>query len=146
MKVNILEVLYNNWDMIIAFPPCTHLAVSGTKFFAQKIADGRQQQGINFFMLFANHACKMIAIENPVGIMSSVWRKHNQIVQALEFGHPESKKTCLWLKGLPKLIPTIVLPLPGSADGITKHLKGKIKLWLLVNGLVLMTKEPPFAK
>jgi len=100
---DILDVLYNDWDMIIAFPPCTHLAVSGTKYFAQKIADGRQQQGIDFFMLFANHPCKMIAIENPVGIMSSKWRKPDQIIQPFEYGHPESKKTCLWLKNLPKL-------------------------------------------
>ncbi len=109
---DILDVLYNNWDMIIAFPPCTHLAVSGTKCFAQKIADGRQQQGINFFMLFANHSCKLVVIENPVGIMSSKWRKPDQIIQPFEFGHPESKKTCLWLKGVPRLKPTNILQKP----------------------------------
>ena len=109
---DILDVLYNDWDMIIAFPPCTHLAVSGSKYFAQKIADGRQQQGIDFFMLFANHPCKMIAIENPIGIMSSKWRKPDQIIQPFEYGHPESKKTCLWLKGLPKLKQTNILKKP----------------------------------
>ena len=91
------------WDMIIAFPPCTHLAVSGAAHFAKKIADGRQQQGIDFFMQFANAKCEKVVIENPVGIMSSVYRKPDQIIQPYEFGEPFSKKTCLWVKGLPLL-------------------------------------------
>lgn len=103
---DVTPLLDQDWDMIIAFPPCTHLAVSGARHFAQKIADGRQQQGINFFMLFANNKCPKIAIENPVGIMSSNWRKPDQIIQPYEFGHMECKKTCLWLKGLPLLTPT----------------------------------------
>lgn len=106
---DVREVLDEHWDLIIAFPPCTHLAVSGARHFAQKIADGRQQEGIDFFMLFANHPCERIAIENPVGIMSSKWRKPNQIIQPYQFGHPESKKTCLWLKGLPNLEPTDIV-------------------------------------
>lgn len=92
--------------MIIAFPPCTHLAVSGAAWFEQKRKDGRQQEGIDFFMKIANSDCDKIAIENPVGIMSNKWRKPDQIIQPYEFGEPFSKKTCLWLKGLPKLIPT----------------------------------------
>ena len=100
------------WDMIIAFPPCTHLCVSGARHFAKKIADGRQQQGIDFFMMFANADCDKIAIENPIGIMSSKWRKPNQIIQPYHFGEPYSKSTCLWLKGLPELIHTNVLQRP----------------------------------
>jgi hypothetical protein len=103
---DVLLELEKEWDMVIAFPPCTHLAVSGAAWFAKKRADGRQQQGINFFMQFANAKCDKIAIENPVGIMSSVWRKPDCIIQPYEFGEPFSKKTCLWLKGLPKLKPT----------------------------------------
>lgn len=97
------------WDMIVAFPPCTHLAVSGAKHFVKKIADGRQQDGIDFFMLFANHKCPRIAIENPVGIMSTKYRKPDQIIQPYEYGDPSKKTTCLWLKGLPKLVPTNIV-------------------------------------
>ena len=97
------------WDMIIAFPPCTDLAVSGARWFAEKQADGRQQLAINFFMRFANANCEKIAIENPVGIMSSHYRKPDQIIQPWQFGHGETKKTCLWLKNLPLLEPTNIV-------------------------------------
>lgn len=103
-----------SWDMIIAFPPCTDLAVSGARYFKQKQADGRQQQSINFFMEFVNAPCDKIAIENPIGIMSSLYRKPNQIIQPYHFGHPESKATCLWLKNLPNLQPTNVLEKTGK--------------------------------
>ena len=106
---DVREILVEEWDMIIAFPPCTDLAVSGAAWFEEKRKDGRQQASIDFFMLFANHPCEKIAIENPVGIMSSKWRKPDQIIQPYEYGHPESKKTCLWLKGLPKLMPTKIV-------------------------------------
>jgi hypothetical protein len=106
LQQNVELLLKDDWDLIIAFPPCTHLAVSGAAWFQQKRLDGRQQQGINFFMLFTDLACERVAIENPVGIMSTQYRKPNQIIQPYEFGDPYSKKTCLWLKGLPKLIPT----------------------------------------
>lgn len=101
--------LREQWDMILAFPDCTHLAVSGARYFAQKRADGRQQAAIDFFMMFANHVCPRIAIENPVGIMSSVWRKPDQIIQPWMFGEDASKATCLWLKGLPLLAPTNII-------------------------------------
>ena len=97
------------WDMILAFPPCTHLAVSGARHFAEKRADGRQQAAIDFFMMFANADCPRIAIENPVGIMSTQYRKPDQIIQPWQFGHGETKKTCLWLKGLPPLHPTDIV-------------------------------------
>ena len=109
LQQDVLPLLKGKWDMIIAFPPCTDLAVSGAAWFEQKRKDGRQQKSIDFFMLFANTDCERIAIENPVGIMSTVWRKPDQIVQPYEYGEPFSKKTCLWLKGLQNLIPTKIV-------------------------------------
>ena len=109
LQVDALELLKMKWDMILAFPPCTHLAVSGARYFEQKRKDGRQQAAIDFFMRFANADCPKIAIENPVGIMSSVWRKPDQIIQPRQFGHGETKKTCLWLKGIPLLVPTNIV-------------------------------------
>lgn len=106
---DVIPLLEQHWDMIIAFPPCTHIAVSGALWFKQKQVDGRQQQGIDFFMLFANNKCPKIAIENPVGIMSTKWRKPDQIIQPYQFGDSFSKKTCLWLKGLPLLVPTSIV-------------------------------------
>lgn len=103
LHCDVTSVLNEDWDMIIAFPPCTHLASSGARWFKEKIKDGRQKQAIDFFMLFANHNCKKIAIENPVGIMSTIWRKPDQIIHPWQFGHAEQKTTCLWLKGLPLL-------------------------------------------
>ena len=97
------------WDLIVAFPPCTHLAVSGAKYFEQKRKDGRQQQGIDFFMKFTKADCEKIAIENPIGIMSTHYRKPDQIIQPWMFGHGETKATCLWLKNLPKLEPTDIV-------------------------------------
>lgn len=109
LQQDVLPLLDDDWDMIVAFPPCTHLAVSGAAWFIEKRKDGRQRQGIDFFMRFANAKCPKIAIENPVGIMSSVWRKPDQIIQPYQFGEPFSKKTCLWLKGLPHLVPTFIV-------------------------------------
>lgn len=96
----------DKWDMIIAFPPCTNLCVSGARHFAKKIADGRQQKSIEFFMQFVNADCDKIAIENPIGVMSTVYKKPNQIIQPYEFGDPVKKSTCLWLKNLNTLIET----------------------------------------
>lgn len=109
LQQDITPLLEQEWDMIIAFPPCTHLAVSGAAWFAQKIADGRQQEGIDFFMKFANLKCPRVAIENPIGIMSTKWRKPDQIIQPYMFGDATRKSTCLWLKGLPKLVPTNIV-------------------------------------
>lgn len=109
LKGDVRGYLAENWDMIIAFPPCTDLAVSGARWFPEKRADGRQQSSIAFFLLFAHHPCEKVAIENPVGIMSSIYRKPNQIIQPWQFGHGETKATCLWLKGLPALVPTKIV-------------------------------------
>jgi site-specific DNA-cytosine methylase len=120
---DVVPELQKHWDMIIAFPPCTDLAVSGAAWFEQKRKDGRQQASIDFFMLFANANCERIAIENPVGIMSSHWRKPDQIIQPYWFGDEAQKTTCLWLKGLPKLEPTKMV---GKGEFIT-HKSGKTK-------------------
>lgn len=103
LQQDVIPLLKEEWDMVIAFPPCTDLAVSGAKWFAQKRADGRQQASVAFFMEFANADCERIAIENPIGIISSHWRKPDQVIHPWMFGHPEQKSTCLWLKGLPLL-------------------------------------------
>ena len=97
------------FDMMIAFPPCTHLAVSGARWFPEKRADGRQQAAIDFFMALVNSPIQRIAIENPIGIMSRLHRKPDQIIQPWQFGHGEVKATCLWLKSLPPLVPTSVV-------------------------------------
>ena len=108
-----------NWDMIIAFPPCTYLTVTGNRWFSidrygekaiQRHKD--RKDAIDFFMTFANADCEKIAIENPVGIMSSEWRKPNQIINPWQFGDAFEKKTCLWLKGLPELKPTNIVEIP----------------------------------
>jgi hypothetical protein len=103
IKDDVLNVIERGWDLMIAFPPCTHLAVSGAKHFEQKIKDGRQQQGIDFFMKIVNAPINKIAIENPIGIMSKIYRKPDQIIQPYYFGDEAQKTTCLWLKNLPKL-------------------------------------------
>jgi len=100
---DVMNIIHDGWDMMIAFPPCTHLAVSGARHFEQKRKDGRQQQGIDFFMQMINAPIPKIAVENPIGIMSSIYRKPNQIIQPYHFGHEASKATCLWLKNLPLL-------------------------------------------
>ena len=100
---DIFEVINLGWDAMISFPPCTHLAVSGATHFAKKIADGRQQQGIDFFMAMINAPIEKIAVENPIGIMSKNYRTPDQIIQPYFFGDPFQKSTCLWLKNLPLL-------------------------------------------
>ena len=121
---NVGHITPKRWDMIIAFPPCTHLAVSGARHFEKKRADGRQREGIEFFCQFLNADCDRIVVENPVGIISGDYiqkyfpdlaekyglpQKPSQIVQPYEYGHPNKKTTCLWLKGLPKLVPTEII-------------------------------------
>lgn len=117
-----------HWDLMIAHPPCTHLAVSGSRYFAQKRADGRQQAAIDFFMKLINAPIHRICVENPVCIMSTHYRRPDQIIQPYQFGHPESKKTCLWLKNLPPLMPTHLLALPakGYWDNCTPSGQNKL--------------------
>ena len=106
---DIRDVLYDGWDLMIGHPPCDHLAVSGARWFKEKRADGRQQAAIEFFMMLANAPIEKIALENPVSIMSTQWRKPDQIIQPWMFGHGETKATCLWLKNLEKLQPTNIV-------------------------------------
>lgn len=108
IKGDVIRLLYQeSWDMVIAFPPCTHLAVSGARWFKDK--KQQQAEAISFFMQIVECPAPRIAIENPIGIMSTCYRKPDQIVQPWMFGHGETKATCLWLKGLPKLIPTDIV-------------------------------------
>lgn len=100
---DVFEVIDMGWDMMIAFPPCTHLAVSGAAWFEQKRKDGRQQQGIDFFMALTKTKIPKWCIENPVGIMSKIYRKPNQVIQPYYFGDQAQKTTCLWLNNLPPL-------------------------------------------
>lgn len=105
----ISEAYSGKYDMMIAHPPCTDLAVSGARHFARKIADWSQQRSIDFFMQLANAPIRKIAIENPVCIMSTKWRKPNQIIQPWQFWDEAQKTTCLWTKNLPNLIPTKIV-------------------------------------
>jgi site-specific DNA-cytosine methylase len=109
LQKDVTELLKQQWGMIIAFPPCTHLSAAGAPGWKQKQLDGRQQSAIDFFMLFVNNTCSKIAIENPTGIMSRVYRKPDQIINPYQFGDPFKKRTCLWLKGLPLLMPTNIV-------------------------------------
>ncbi len=100
---------YGQWDLMITHPPCTHLACSGARWFAEKRTDGRQQAAVDFFMALVNAPVPRIATENPIGIMSRLYRKPDQTIQPWQFGHGEVKATCLWLKGLPLLTPTAIV-------------------------------------
>lgn len=122
---DIIKQLDKGWDMLIAFPPCTHLAVSGARHFPQKIADGRQQQGIDFFMAMINAPIPKIAVENPIGIMSTKYRKPDQIIHPWMFGDKASKSTCLWLKGLPLLLPTEIVDKGEFFEWVDKNGKKK---------------------
>ena len=119
LQQDVLPLLKEKWDMIIAFPPCTYLTVTGNRWFnidryGEKAIQRHKERkdAIDFFMAFANADCEKIAIENPVGIMSSEWRKPNQIINPWQFGDAFEKKTCLWLKGLPELKPTNIVEIP----------------------------------
>ena len=97
------------WDLIIAHPPCTHLSSSGQWAYKKGKDISLKYEGIKFFMEFANADCEKVAIENPVGVMSTEYKKPSQIIQPWQFGHKAQKSTCLWLKGLPPLTPTNVV-------------------------------------
>ena len=119
---DVLDILGNGWDIMIAHPPCTHLAVSGARWFKDKVEE--QKEALEFVKLLLDAPIPKIALENPISIISSKIRKPDQIVQPWQFGHGETKATCLWLKNLPKLVPTDIVDgrepkvhmLPPSAD------------------------------
>lgn len=111
-----IKVINNQkWDMIIAHPPCTRLTVTGNKWYKPEYADRfpnihqERELAVDFFMKIASASCEKIVIENPVGIMSTRWKKPTQIIHPWQFGHEASKATCLWIKGLPKLEPTKIV-------------------------------------
>ena len=113
----------NKWDAMIAFPPCTHLALSGSMHFEKKRQDGRQQQGIDFFMAMINAPIKRIAVENPMGIMSTIYKKPTQIIQPYYFGDADRKTTCLWLKNLPPLYHNAK---PNLFDDVVTHVEPEL--------------------
>ena len=103
---DVRDVMDYPWDLMIAHPPCTDLSVSGAAWFEKKKRNGSQQMSASFFMMLAKSDIPRIAIENPICIMSRLWRKPDQIIQPWMFGHMEQKATCLWLKNLPVLYPS----------------------------------------
>ena len=121
---DVFDIINDGWDLMIAHPPCTHLAVSGARHFAAKQASGVQQEALDFVRRLLDAPINKIALENPISIISSRIRKPNQIIQPWQFGHGETKATCLWLKNLPLLIPTDIVEgrearihkMPPSAD------------------------------
>lgn len=121
---DVRDILAEGWDIMVAHPPCTHLAVSGARWFSAKRASGEQQAALDFVRLLLDAPIPHIALENPVSIISSKIRKPDQVIQPWQFGHGETKATCLWLKNLPRLTPTNIVEgreqriwkLPPSAD------------------------------
>jgi site-specific DNA-cytosine methylase len=115
---DVFDIINDGWDLMIAHPPCTHLAVSGARHFPEKRADGRQQEALAFVRKLLDAPIPKIALENPVSIISTKIRRPDQIIQPWQFGHGETKSTCLWLKGLPLLKPTDIVD--GRSDRIHK--------------------------
>ena len=115
---DVMDVINDGWDLMIAHPPCTHLAVSGARHFAAKQASGVQQEALDFVQKLLEAPIERIALENPISIISTRIRKPDQIIQPWQFGHGETKATCLWLKGLPLLRPTNIVE--GRSDRIYK--------------------------
>lgn len=155
-----LHFVPGKWDMIIAFPPCTHLAVSGARHFEKKRADGRQREAIEFFCQFLNADCDRIAVENPVGIISGDYipehfpdianryglpRKPSQIIQPYEFGDHARKTTCLWIKGLPLLNPTNIVD-PGEIVGKGFSVGASLDMARDENGKIISWNDPRTAK
>lgn len=106
-KGDVLDIINDGWDLMIAHPPCTHLAVSGARWFKEKAKE--QEKALEFVRVLLNAPIERIALENPISVISSKIRKPDQIIQPWQFGHGETKATCLWLKNLPKLVPTNIV-------------------------------------
>ena len=123
---DVRDIIEDGFDLMVAHPPCTHLAVSGARWFKDKQVE--QAEALDFVRLLLSAPIGKIALENPISIISSRIRKPNQIIQPWQFGNSESKSTCLWLKNLPKLIPTDVLSLPVSGRWSNQTPSGQNKL------------------
>jgi site-specific DNA-cytosine methylase len=119
-------ILNDGWDLLIAHPPCTHLSVSGARWFKDKKHE--QEEALDLVRLLLECGIPRIALENPVSIISTRIRKPDQIIQPYQFGDPEAKKTCLWLKGLPPLVPTNILPKPECGYWSNQTPSGQNKL------------------
>ena len=144
LQQDVTKLLKDKWDMIIAFPPCTYLTVTGNRWFnIEKYGEKAIQRhkdrddAIKFFMMFANANCEKIVIENPVGIMSSEFKKPNQIINPFQFGDAFEKKTCLWIKGLPNLKSTNIVDVPER----TKFASGKTMASWYADAFKLPKKE-----
>ncbi len=122
---DVFDIINDGWDLMIAFPPCTHLALSGSQWFEQKRKDGRQQEALKFVKELMLSPIEKIAIENPMGIIPTYIRPYDQVIQPYEFGDPFQKSTCLWLKNLPKLTPTNIVDKGEFIEWVSK--KGKKK-------------------
>jgi len=122
---DVFDIINDGWDLMIAFPPCTHLALSGSQWFEQKRKDGRQQEAIEFVKALMLAPIDKIAIENPMGVIPTYIKPYDQVIQPYEFGDPFQKSTCLWLKNLPKLTPTNIVEKGEFVEWISK--KGKKK-------------------
>ena len=139
----------SQWDLVIAHPPCTDLAVSGARWFPEKQRDFRQQKACVFFMQMMLNSADRVAVENPIGIMSTCYRKPDQIIQPYEYGHPTKKATCLWLKNLPVLKPTNIVK-PETEKYVCSD--GKIATFgkgigeAIHNGRILAWNDPMTAK
>ncbi len=151
LQQDVTQLLKMKWDLIIAHPPCTYLTVAGNRWFniekygekAIKRMEDREE-GKRFFMMFVNADCKRVAVENPVGIMSSEYRKPDQIIQPYMFGDRARKATCLWLKGLPKLRETELVD-PGEMYGVNFSV-GASANWAEEDGKILSWNDPMTAK
>lgn len=160
LQQDVTELLKEKWDMIIAFPPCTHLSVSGARHFDKKREDGRQREAIEFFMKFVNADCERIAIENPVNIIGGeyiakhfpdllekyTFHKPTQRIQPYEYGDEVQKTTCLWLKGLPMLVPTNIV---GKGEMVTFKSGKRMAKWFAEsagNGKLRSKTFPGIAK
>lgn len=127
IKGDVLPLLSDSWDMIIAFPPCTYLTFAGNKYLSQPVRLEKREAARKFFMEFVNAPCKRIAIENPVGYMNSCYRKPDQIIHPYMFGDPFMKRTCLWLKNLPLLEPDYLIERPAP---VYVQENGKKRYWV----------------
>lgn len=127
IKCDVQLLLSEPWDIIIAFPPCTFLSSAGNRHLNQPGRLEKRLAAADFFMKIINSPCSRIAVENPVGYMNSFYRKPDQIINPFQFGDPYRKRTCLWLKGLPLLIPDYVSPAP---DPVYVQANGKRRYWV----------------
>lgn len=153
-KGDVLPLLSDYWDLIIAHPPCTYLTVAGNRWFnveryGSKALERleRRREAIDFFMYFVYANAPRIAIENPIGVMSRMYRKPDQIIQPFMFGHPYAKSTCLWLKNLPPLVPTdIVEPERIHSAGKSGGYSGASWYATDENGKILSWNDPRTAR